>query len=131
MIINDIQYSNEIMHQKFNGIIYLKSHNERLNLEVEKILFFRAEGSYTKVIMEDENRTPLISKSLCFFELLLNDKGFFRCHNSYLVNLKQIKSYNIKNKIITFKFHTIPLSRRRSNEFIRILSDYGVRYIRT
>lgn len=56
------------------------------------ILYCNADGNYTKVFFSD--RKPLlISRQLKDMEQLLGDQGFFRVHQSHLVNLSHISNY--------------------------------------
>ena len=51
------------------------------------------------------------------------DKRFFRCHRSYLINLKYLKGY--KNGIAYMKDgKEIPVSRLRSREFSNVVLQY-------
>ena len=55
----------------------------------------------------------------------LQDKGFARCHTSYLVNFQYVKNANGKDlqvKLITCK--TIPISQPKRKEFMEKLADY-------
>ncbi len=62
-------------------------------IETENILYCQADDNYTNIFLNDDNKI-LVSKTLGFFEKQLIDKGFFRIHKSYLVNLNAIKSYH-------------------------------------
>lgn len=62
-------------------------------VDLDEILFFEAEGSYTKVCMM-EGKSIVTSKSLKHFETILQDnKDFFRCHKSFMVNINYISEY--------------------------------------
>lgn len=62
-------------------------------VELEDILFFEAEGAYTKVYIRD-GRSIVTSKGLKHYETLLNaNPVFFRCHKSYIVNLAHVNEY--------------------------------------
>lgn len=57
------------------------------------ILFFQAEGAYTKVYLKD-GKMLLASKSLKHFEQILSEHfEFYRCHKSYIVNINYITEY--------------------------------------
>ena len=56
----------------------------------EEIVLCTSDSNYTMVFMED-GRKKLISKTLKEFEDLLTPYGFYRTHNSHLVNLSKIK----------------------------------------
>lgn len=51
------------------------------------------------------------------------DKRFFRCHRSYLINLKYLKSYN-NNMASMADGKIIPISRLRSREFSEVILQY-------
>lgn len=62
-------------------------------VELDEILFFRADGSYTEVFIKD-GKVIVTSKSLKHFENTLADNpDFYRCHKSYIVNIKYITEY--------------------------------------
>lgn len=62
-------------------------------VELDTILFFQADGSYTKVFLKD-GKTIVTSKSLKHFEnILIENSDFYRCHKSYIVNINYISEY--------------------------------------
>lgn len=62
-------------------------------VELDTILFFQADGSYTKVFLKD-GKTIVTSKSLKHFEnVLTGNSDFYRCHKSYIVNINYISEY--------------------------------------
>ncbi|MEC7263359.1 MAG: LytTR family DNA-binding domain-containing protein [Bacteroidota bacterium] len=61
-------------------------------IALEDIIACKADGSYTSFVLKDNN-TLLVSKHLKEYENLLGDHQFMRVHNSYLINLKEVKKY--------------------------------------
>ena len=62
-------------------------------VELDDILFFKADGSYTEVFLKEE-KVIVTSKSLKHFENILADNpDFYRCHKSYIVNVNHISEY--------------------------------------
>ena len=51
-------------------------------------------------------------------ESKLRDKGFFRCHKSYLINLKYVDGYN-RQEVILGNGEAIVIAKRRYEEFCR------------
>lgn len=51
------------------------------------------------------------------------DKGFFRCHRSFLINLKYLKSYKNGTAYLEGGVE-IPVSRLRSREFSGVILEY-------
>lgn len=62
-------------------------------ISLESILFFEADGSYTKVVLVD-GKQIIASKVLKHFEHILGENlNFFRCHKSYMINVNHIDEY--------------------------------------
>lgn len=56
------------------------------------ILYCEAGGSYTTFVLNNHKKL-LVSKHLKEYEGLLIENHFMRVHNSYLINLKEVKKY--------------------------------------
>ena len=112
--------SNKIMETNQNIIytiaddatIVLNTQNNLLIIPVEKIAFCKADGSYSKVLLEN-GKEIIVSKSLIVIERSLTGFNFIRCHNSYLVNARKVEKFDRKMKTLTVFGHTIPVSRRK------------------
>ncbi|WP_245812817.1 LytR/AlgR family response regulator transcription factor [Flagellimonas flava] len=61
-------------------------------IAIEDIVFCKADGSYTCVVLKNKSKL-LVSKHLKEYEALLGDHDFMRVHNSYVINLKEVKKY--------------------------------------
>jgi len=61
-------------------------------LEIKDIIYCKADDNYTELYLEN-NLKKLVSKTLKYFEDILNENGFARIHKSYLVNVAYIASY--------------------------------------
>jgi len=94
-------------------------------IEIEKIIRFEGDGSYSKVFIVDQTYI-LVSKNLKEFQELLEDNDFFRTHNSHLINLAFVKKYVMKDGgHIEMKDNSIvPISRRKKEAFIDIMGKY-------
>ncbi|MFL0062102.1 LytR/AlgR family response regulator transcription factor [Tenacibaculum maritimum] len=60
-------------------------------LDVNEILFCKADDNYTEIYMREKKK--LVSKTLKYFEEALKDYPFVRVHKSYLVNVNTITKY--------------------------------------
>jgi two-component system, LytTR family, response regulator len=92
--------------------IALNTLNSTVFIETSDILYFQADGSYTKVFLKD-NKSLTISKGLKNFENILSDNSeFFRCHKSYIVNINHVSEYVKSNGgyLIIDKTHEISVS---------------------
>jgi two-component system LytT family response regulator len=88
----------------------------------DDIIYCQADGNYTRLHLIN-NREELVTKILKDFELLLGNSGFCRVHNSFLINLKHIQKYfrGEGGTVILTESHQVDISRRRKEEFLRML----------
>jgi len=89
-------------------------------LLVKDILYCVAEGESTCIHLINGTEPTSVCRSLKEVEGLLRNKGFFRVHHSYLVNLNYMDRY-IKGDggdIIMTDGSCIPVSRQRKQEFM-------------
>lgn len=62
-------------------------------IELDDIRYCKADSSYTEIHFTDNNKM-IISRTLKNIEDTLGEEhGFFRCHKSYLVNMKYVTEY--------------------------------------
>jgi len=84
----------------------------------------RCEGSmgYTQFFMT-EGKKILVSKTLKDFEVMLDGLGFFRIHQSHLINLRFIDYYDkTDGGSVKMKDNSIlPLARRKKESFLKLI----------
>ncbi|MBQ7859511.1 MAG: response regulator transcription factor [Faecalibacterium sp.] len=71
-----------------------------------------------------EERTITIRQKLKKLEEDLTGQGFMRCHASYLVNMRQIRSVEI-SQLQMKNGDTIPISKQRRKPFLTALTDFA------
>ena len=89
-------------------------------IEIKDIIYCRADGSYTEVVLDNGN-TLLVSKGLKEFENILDLDKFCRVHHSSLIGLAHVQRY-IKGEggyVIMSNGDHIDISRRRKEEFMK------------
>ena len=92
-------------------------------LEIADIVRCESDINYTTIYLRERQKL-VVAKTLKEFEELLSHYHFFRVHNSHLVNLLYVKSYN-KGKGGTVKLTDgteIAVSSRRKDDFLKSLS---------
>ena len=62
------------------------------------------------------------SRSISQLEEELKDKGFFRCHQCFLVNLSRVNSYDTQQ--VSVGESDVPVSRKRRSDFLKALMKY-------
>jgi two-component system LytT family response regulator len=91
---------------------------------LSQIIRLEAKGPYTTFFMKNGN-SLMVCKNLKEYELLLTDYGFFRLHNSYMVNMKEVKKmvkadggYAVMNDDAM-----IAISPKKKDEFLSLMSQ--------
>ncbi|MBW8686034.1 LytR/AlgR family response regulator transcription factor [Chitinophaga rhizophila] len=112
----------EVLHQHLypGERLALPSHEGLRMLLVKDILYCAADGDTTLVHLVSTPEPCLVFRSLKEVESQLKNKGFFRVHHSYVVNLNHMDRY-IKGDggdIIMKDGSCIPVSRHRKQEFM-------------
>lgn len=91
-------------------------------IDVRDICFCKSDNSYTTFYFK-ENEKIIVSKSLKDYEGLLTEYGFYRAHQSFLVNLNHIKKVDKSDGgfIIMKNKKEIPVSLRQMKKLIGLL----------
>lgn len=97
--------------------------NELLFLNIEEVVRCHSDVNYTTIYKNDKQKI-VVAKTLKEFEELLAEQDFFRIHNSDLINLDYIKSYN-KGKggsVLLTDGTELQVSTRRKDDFLKKMS---------
>jgi two-component system, LytTR family, response regulator len=93
-------------------------------LAVNDIIRCQSDVNYTTIYLK-ENQKLTVAKTLKEFEELLTEYNFYRIHNSHLINLAFIKSYN-KGKggyVSMIDNSEVEVSTRRKEDFLKRLAE--------
>jgi two-component system LytT family response regulator len=95
-------------------------------INTREIIRIEAERSYCWFYLIGK-RKMLVSRNLKEYQDLLNDRSFFRSHNSHLVNLEFVKKY-IKadgGSIVMEDGSQVPISRTRKDLFLTHMERFS------
>lgn len=94
-------------------------------VNIADIVFCEADRNYTNFHLIGGEKI-MVSKSLGEYEELLPADSFLRVHQSYLVNINQIKRYERADGgfLVTSDEKTVPVSTRKKEQLIQFLSRY-------
>jgi two-component system LytT family response regulator len=87
-------------------------------VHVDEIILCEANGSYTNVSLKG-NKKIMVSKNLKEYETLLADENFMRVHNSFLINLNEVKQF-VKSEggyILMNDNQQVSISPKKRDEF--------------
>ncbi len=109
--------------QPSNNKICLSTADGYEFINVDEILYCKAEGSYTAFKLTNGTNF-LVSKHLKEYENLLAGQHFMRVHNSFLINLEEVKKY-VKadgGYILMNNGDPISISRNKKDDFFKIMN---------
>lgn len=77
------------------------------------------------LLLHTEQENIICYKSMKEMERELQDKGFARCHTSYIVNMYYVKNVSAKNlEAVLITGERIPISQPKRKEFMEKLTEY-------
>lgn len=94
---------------------------QRRKLFLDQILYFEVKGR--QVDVHEKNGIFTFYGQMGDLERQLEGKGFFRCHKSYLVNLRYVEVYNRQEVILDNK-EKIIIAKRRYEAFCQEILSY-------
>jgi two-component system LytT family response regulator len=106
--------------------IPISSQNEVKYLEAKYLRYIQADGSYTHLYGPANEGPILASKSIGYFERLLEETTFFRIHDKYMVNLQCVEKY-IRGKggeVVLQTGEVLPVSVRRKTDFLAYFEKF-------
>ncbi|MCI9083668.1 MAG: response regulator transcription factor [Lachnospiraceae bacterium] len=104
-------------------IITIKSINKKLLVKISSIYYFESQHKYSRMVGRyGEN---FCDEGLIQLEERLRSKDFYRCHKSYLVNLRNIR--DVSDHIRMTNGDMIPVSRRKAKGLEEAYREYVIR----
>lgn len=118
-----------ILHGHLNSKLYppqriaFNTNEGYLVHEVDNVIYAKAFSNYTEFYLSDGSKV-LTSKTLLSYEKALSNYGFFRIHQSYLINLKYVVMFHSEDMQVKLKNNAlIPVSSRKKSAFLDILKS--------
>lgn len=117
-------FFNYYEHRTQNRRIVLKTTESISIVEINDIVYCRSDNTYTTFYLSNKEKI-LISRPMKEYEEMLSEYGFFRPHQSFLVNLLYILRLDKSDGgFLVLKDHTeIPVSIRRKSRLIQVLEN--------
>uniref|UniRef100_UPI00321771C2 LytR/AlgR family response regulator transcription factor n=1 Tax=uncultured Draconibacterium sp. TaxID=1573823 RepID=UPI00321771C2 len=115
---------NSLQNESKSKKLVLRTAESLHVVDVCDIYFCKSDNSYTTFYFKD-NEKILVSKSLKDYENLLSEYGFYRTHQSYLVNLNHVIKVDKRDGgfIIMKNKNEVPVSMRQMKKLILLLSS--------
>jgi two-component system LytT family response regulator len=94
-------------------------------VRLNEVVYLEASGPYTDVYLDNGEKIT-VTKHLKDFENKLEETGFFRVHNSFIINTLKINKI-VKKDGLTVEMNSkksIVLSTRRKDDFLRFIENF-------
>ena len=105
--------------------IILNTNDNIFVIEISKLVHCEANENYTNIFVEEKGKI-IISKTLKEFEEMLSLYGFFRIHQSHLINLNYVECYKKKGVALLKTGESFPVSTRRKEGFVQALKEFNM-----
>lgn len=96
--------------------IIVSRERQKKKIVLDDIYYFEIKGRMVDV--HERGGIFTYYEQIGDLENKLCDKGFFRCHKSYLINLKYVDGYN-RQEVILENGEKIVITKRRYNQFVQ------------
>lgn len=102
--------------------ISLPVSQELLIINTDDIIHVEAHNNYSHFYFTNRPKV-IVCKTLGEYDTMLSEQGFYRVHQSHLINLNHVESVssNDGDFIMLTDSHRVELSRRRKTDFLRVL----------
>jgi two-component system LytT family response regulator len=106
------------------GKIMLRTSGALYLVNIADILYCKNDNSYTTFYLTTGEKI-MVSKGIVFYDEILAESGFFRPHQSYLVNLSHIRRVDKADggSVILGSDDEIPVSSRRKKALMQLLDN--------
>lgn len=104
--------------------ITLPLNKGRLVVDINEVIRCQSDNNYTWFFFSD-GRKEFVSRTLKEYDRLLQNNGFYRVHQSHLINIKYIKQY-VKGEKACFIMadgSSVPVSQRKKGLANKIIKQ--------
>lgn len=106
---------------RFSDYLVVSRERQKRKLFLDSVRYFEIKGR--QIDVHQEKGIFTYYEQIGVLERQLGGKGFFRCHKSYLLNLKYVEVYNRQEAILD-NGERIIIAKRRYEEFCQAILSY-------
>ncbi len=131
-VVNRLRYIHELKkfrEESTHSSLMVKTRSGYTLVKIRDILFIERVNRSSRIVTEDGQKTELVGYTMAQLEGMLNKRGFFRCHQSFLVNLSKVSVIHSDSDA---KYHAIrfrgvdgeiAVSREKYTQIVSLLRD--------
>ena len=109
-----------ILKKRNPGKLALKAWDNVYQVPVSSVLYMEVYGR--KLRVHQKERMIEVNSTINYFENLLKEQAFFRCHHGYLVNMAYVSA--IEGNSVFIGECQVPVSRQRKRAFVQAFTRY-------
>ena len=101
MVVNRLTYVHELQQirdESSERSIMVKTRTGYHLTPLQDILFVEHIGRSNKIVVEDGREIELMGYTMSALEAMLEPRGFYRCHQSFIVNLSKVSAVHADNE---------------------------------
>lgn len=93
-------------------------------VHIADIIRLESSSNYTIFYLKDE-KPIVVSRTIKEFEKMLSEVGFFRSHQSHLINLNTLKRFDKKDggTLLMNDGSVVPISTRKKDKLLAVLEN--------
>jgi len=116
-----------IKSTEIDATLVISQNRETLNLSTKQIIYVEGDGKYCRIHMATKPEEMECHETLAQVEERLPSQYFFRCHRSFVVNMRHVSSYTHDG--ITLKDKKwVPISRPKYNSFQNAYIEFSKKF---
>lgn len=106
--------------------LFLTTKESMTVLSHDEIRYVVGDGNYA-TFYDDSGGSLMVSRNLSYYQQQIDSSGFYRIHQSYLVNLDYVRGISQRDKQGNYSVDMpdgvrLPLARSKKRDFIRLLA---------
>ncbi|HPE17637.1 MAG TPA: LytTR family DNA-binding domain-containing protein [Tenuifilaceae bacterium] len=114
-------------NSKLEKRIVLRTSDDIHLINTSEVVRIESDGAYSHFLLQSGKRVT-VSQNIKHFEEALLNLGFFRCHQSHIVNVTYINRYHKSEggMLILKDGSTVPVSFRKKDSLFKLFEQYGI-----
>lgn len=118
---NDVLFHNLNTDKGIHKKIAFNTNSGYVIKEVDDIVYAKSSNNYTEVYFANKEKV-FVAKTMLDYEKMLDDFGFFRIHQSYLVNFKYVVRFDTEElELYLTTGEALPVSNRKKTILLEML----------
>lgn len=131
-VVGHLKYCFDLLQYKrrsINHSLMVKTKQGYQLIAVDHILFVERVNRKNRMVMEDKKEVILMGYSMDELENMLEGSNFYRCYQSFLVNLSKVSFIRVNNETKNYALlldgyaGEVMLSRNKYNEVVELLKN--------